>query len=689
MQELNLPLIPKTIQVFTILFFLVISIQVLGQDTLFLRGRFDEESLKLRWSCTSLEKLIDGFRSGYMLSVYQIDGDQKIFVSSHRILAGDHDVINQSINTQADSAAYAVLQELVDQGTFFDHEEVQRWKFLTLIFGLQDNFLLTKALGMGAELTNLDRSRKYRIEIDLIKSTEQSTLVREDLETVFPHTEFLPEPETLTATCTDNRVTLTGVMTASTQYYSSYRLERDTFIGNNFVLVNRVPLLVNYASGEPLLFFIDTIIESRPTRYRLQGKDIWGNWGPYSDTLVVDPCHLRLLPPHPFSAEETEERGSCILRWEVPDSIRDRLVGFEVYRSSEKFKGYQKLVDLPAHVFEYRDSNPLLVGYYYVEVIYENNHRRKSLSDIVALIDTRPPPVPENVQVNFDTVNLITTIRWDSVKALDLSGYRIFYSDQGKDGHKFLLDNLVRKTTTYQDTIDQSLLAKDRYYWITSRDFSGNESLFSNPGYVRIPDRFPPVPARITDLRLEWNRVEVYWVGSPSHDAVLYFLERRQQSATAWKSQQVTNENTVNQFIDSTLLKNDTVHYRIRVLDSSGLSGVSNVRAGWKLSSPWLPDLHLISVQRTDSTVVIFFDYPENIDVRHFRLRSGNSPDGMQTRQFIFPLAVLIRTGIQKDDFETEFNLYRCAIMLDPDHYFQLQAIARDGRISRYSEPVR
>ena len=656
-------------------------------DTVYMRGRFDESSLKLRWSCANLDVLRQGFLSGYRLELFEMTNNQEVLLETRLVRTNPIEAQEYLLN-QTDSAAFSVSQEIATQSNFFSDPEERRWKFLSLLFGLQDNFSLTKSLAMGTEFSGLDLVKRYQIKININESGGRSDLFFENLEISYPHKDSLPKPEPLEAICRNNRVILTGLMAASADYYSSFRIERDTFVGNNYVSVNDVPLIVNYAERFPQIYLIDTIIESRPTRYRVQGKDIWGNWGSYSDTIFVDPCHIQLLPPQPFQSYEVGDRGAVEMWWSIPDSLQSLIEGFEIFRSSNKFSGYQKISSLlVADQYAYRDDKPLAINHYFVEAIYQGGIRRRSLSDLTALIDTEPPPVPNNVSIDFDTSNFVATITWDQITIMDFSGYRILYSTT-KHGQKFLLYNLELEETIYRDSINKNILQEDRYYWITSRDVSGNESFFSDPVFISLPDRFPPTPARITNVRSDFDYVEIRWIGSPSRDVKTYHLQKKFIKDIDWQNVIILDTGQENTYMDTSLIAGDTALYQILVEDSSGLLSRSNIRSAIGLADTYLPDIEFFEVVNNDTAILIRFDYPESIGVKYFRLMGGTSPDQMKTVDYLIPSQGLNRVGIIKQGNPKPFVLFQYLMSppINGPYYLRLSSIGNDGRLSRFTE---
>lgn len=658
-------------------------------DTIFLRGRFDDHGLKLRWSCANLDVLKAGLINGYKVDIFQVVNGREILSKSLTAQMATETTISSAIFNQTDSAAYGVAQEVLAQSNFFSDEDERQWKLLSLLFGLQDNFELTKALAMGTEIEEIDQSLTYRCKIRINSANGFQNSISEILDIKYPAIDILPAPEKLNIICRMNRVTLSGTMLSSADYYSSYRIDRDTFVGNEFEPINDVPLIVNYAEGPPQIYMIDTIIESRPTRYRVQGKDIWGNWGPFSDTVFVDPCHINMLPPQPFQSFEIEDRGAIEMWWNVPDSLHAFLMGFEIYRAENKFDNYIKISDLiPPDQFNYRDDEPNAVNYYYVEAIYQGDIRRRSLSDVATLIDTEPPSAPTNVQVNFDTTTFVATITWDEITGNDFSGYRILYNSKGEGHQKFLLYNLELSQTIFRDSINSEILQEDRYYWITARDFSGNESVFSEAVNIDLPDRFPPTPARITDVKSDFSHTEVYWVRSPSRDVTDYVLQKKIKGDIEWQNIVIEDGGGENIYLDSLLTPGDTTLYRIVAEDANGLQSESNMRSALRLPEVFLPEIQLINIVAGDSTTAIIFDYPETTALKYFRLMGGPTMDEMRTIAYIVPSQAITRNGLTKQGIDDPFSLYQYAIgdRLPSPYFFKISAVGSDGRVSKFSE---
>lgn len=655
-------------------------------DTLFSMARFDRESLKIRWSSSNLDLLKTGLNRGWQVQLYRIGNPSP--VRSEVIRFRPVEEIIPLIITPGDSLVLELFEAIRSGATFFKDENQLDWYRFTFLFGLQDNFDLSKKLGFACEFTRLDTAVDYQVTVDI---SGGGSYHREVVPVVFKDQFNLPVPEKLQLTCRANRIHINGLMKESAQYYASFYLEKRGYLEDSFKRINPLPLVVNYAYGDPLISFLDSIEPFGFTEYRIRGKDMWGQYGPYSELVKIDPCHLVYLAPHPFIIREAELRGSLQLLWSIPDTLRHLLLGFNIYRSETKFGEYQLLNEqlLPPDVFEYFDHTPFKTGFYRVQAVYQGNIVRKSLAVPGILIDVSPPAIPENVQADLDTNTLVVTLTWNTVTDSDLKGYRVSRA-HAADAPRFLLNNLEISETVFRDTLRKSSLHRKLFYWITTRDFSQNESFYSDSVWIELPPIFPPVAPRITHVQPENQFIAVYYDRSPSADAMSHTLQRRMVSARepapVWQNIPVFPEGWNNQFIDSLVTGYDTVEYRVMVKGANGLTSVSNIRSGNLLEPALLPALEFVKAEAQDTTIAIYFDYPDQYRPAGFRLMAGTSPGSMKTVAVLDAADIVLQGGVRKHDKANVYTLYR--YQFKGDHqlkYFKVRAIAENGKVSPFS----
>jgi hypothetical protein len=655
-------------------------------DTLFSMARFDRESLKIRWSSSNLDLLKTGLNRGWQVQLYR-EGDP-LPVRSEVIRSRPVEEIIPLIMTSGDSLVLELFEAIRSGATFFQDENQLDWYRFTFLFGLQDNFDLSKKLGFACEFTGLDTAVNYLVTVDLYGGGFYHGEVSP---VVFQYQFNIPVPEKLQLTCKANQIHINGLMKESARHYASFYVEKRGFDEDSFKRINPLPLVVNYAYGDPLISFLDSIEPFGFTEYRIRGKDMWGRYGPYSERVKIDPCHLVYLPPHPFIIRETELRGSLQLHWYISDTLRHLLQGFNIYRSATKFGAYQLLNEqlLPPDVFEYFDHTPFKTGFYQVQAIYQGDIIRNSLVVPGILIDVTPPAIPENIQAELDTGTLIVTLKWNAVTDSDLKGYRVSRA-HAANAPKFLLNNLEISETLFRDTLRKSGLHRKMYYWITTRDFSQNESFYSDSVWIELPPIYPPVAPRITHVQPENRFIAVYYDRSPSADAISHLLQRRmvsgRESTPVWQDIPVFPEEWNNRYIDSLVTNYDTVEYRVLVKGANGLTSVSNIRSGNLPEPSLLPAFEFVSAEAQDTIIVIYFDYPDQYRPAGFRLMGGTSPGSMKTVAVLDAAEIVLQGGVRKHDKKDLYTLYRYQLKVDRQiKYFKVRAIAENGKVSPFS----
>jgi hypothetical protein len=558
---------------------------------------------------------------------------------------------------------------------------------LGFYFGLFDNFELSKALGLGYETTDLDKTKQYRVEIKLPDANPARYVPGRSV-VIYQDPIIRPKPAAPSVECNNNLITLSALLAQSAPSYSSFKIERATSFQDSFVAINERPLIVNYAYADPLISFKDSIGTLSPMQYRLVGKDFWGDFGPASDVVTIDPCHIIFPPPYPVLTEETEDRGAIQINWMIPDTLQGFLQGFNLFRAKSKFSAYEKLNSqlLPSNQFEYVDYSPFSVAYYQVEARYSSGVIRKSLTVHAALLDTKPPAAPTNLEVQLDTATMIVTLQWDAVSADDLKGYRVSFA-HGPGAPKFLLNNIETTRRSICDTLDLGQLHQQVYYWVTSRDFSQNESFYSDSVVVIIPNRIPPVAPRITHIISDENYLDIYYDRSASQDHIEHILQKKNRSGRNWSSAYILPHDWNNRYRDTLITSRDTFEYRILAVDQGGLESTSNVMSASLLEPLMLLPFEYVKAERKDNVITIYFDYRDDMLPGQFRLLAGKDQDQMQTLGLLNAQEIILQTGIKKEEEASTYTLYRYQIGNSDTapKYFKVRAISSSGKVSPYS----
>jgi len=103
------------------------------------------------------------------------------------------------------------------------------------------------------------------------------------------------------------------------------------------------------------------------------------------------------------------------------------------------------------------------------------------------VVDTRPPPVPQNLQAQVAAGNIGIELTWDAVSAPDLAGYNVYRDTSSSGAFATQVANGTGGTAYRDDTAQAGVTY---YYRVTAVDVRGHESNPSNIGSAAIP--LPP-----------------------------------------------------------------------------------------------------------------------------------------------------------------------------------------------------
>ena len=270
--------------------------------------------------------------------------------------------------------------------------------------------------------------------------------------------------------------------------------------------------------------------------YRVQGLTPFGHYGAVSDTVVSPAQPAPLVDPPEITLMTRVTDTLFRLAWALPEgSAADDVRAWRVYSSREPRSGLGVYADgLAAGTRELALVDPPDAYYFTVEAIDRNGVRVRSDPKLLRALDRRPPAPPRGLTGAVDSAGVVR-LAWAANPEDDVLGYRVFVSNRDTG---FFQQVTPRATTAtaYVDTVSMALLDREVYYRITAEDFAGNRSGYSAVATVVRPDRYPPTPPVIADVRGSVAAVEIEVARSPSRDVVAEVVQRRLSGAadTTW-----------------------------------------------------------------------------------------------------------------------------------------------------------
>lgn len=383
------------------------------------------------------------------------------------------------------------------------------------------------------------------------------------------------------------------------KYYSAYFIERSTD-GINFIRLNQEPYFFVGPDSEDTKDQ-DLGAQQNPEIADLRSA-VYTDSVPTYDTYyyyrIIGTTNLgQLSEPSPVVKEKAKRPridftffldtivydpvtdDVTIFFPDYADSIKNRLIGYMLYKSVFHDGPFAPVNNqlIPTASDSYIDIDPFLSGYY-IAVSWDNEgYEYRTYSYLHQLPDSIPPPVPAIKQAKY-IENERVRIDWDDVYAEDLKGYYLFFAN-GKNGEYNPVNSTAIKDTTLTKYFETGMEIDSIFFKVASIDSRGNISNSSIPYGIKRPGKFAAAKPMNHSVRpyTDGDRgVVVAFSFSPDKDIKYHKLERRTASNAKWmeilrvyphEEQNYLQGPDQESYIDSTYIRNESLEYRLLVVD--------------------------------------------------------------------------------------------------------------------------
>ncbi len=411
------------------------------------------------------------------------------------------------------------------QGIINKSQEIEQ-RFAFALMAADLDFTIATLAGWGYVDTTAKTNERYLYTVELNSANNPKNVQVENGSAIAEISTIkkLPKPFDFIGIFEDKKVTLAWDYKQLSDTYTTYFIEKA--VGNtDFTPLGNLPVM-QMSPDAPGMLYIDSLKQNDiECRYRIRGKTIFGNFGPYSEIISgVGKNGLKYSPKitnYKITKDET-----ISIQWEYPKEAEKDIIGFELLHSeTDRENSYKTITENIAPAQRKITTKSLAPSNYYkIAVVGKNHTKRSSFSVLIQPNDTIPPSAPKALEGKIDSLG-IAHLKWQPNTEKDLEGYHIFRADvKGKE--------LVRVTPQaitnnyFQDSVQITNLGDKVYYYVTATDIRKNQSVPSKILELSKPDVIKPQPPTFSDYKIEEGTITLKWIKSYSSDVVKHQLYR-------------------------------------------------------------------------------------------------------------------------------------------------------------------
>ncbi|NML72089.1 hypothetical protein HHL23_20180 [Chryseobacterium sp. RP-3-3] len=425
------------------------------------------------------------------------------------------------------------------EGVVNKSQEVEQ-RFAYALMAADLDFEVAKLAGWAYTDTNVKSNERYLYTVS-INTSEGTLLVQKgDALAAVSSNNELPKPLDFIGIFKDKTVTLSWEYLQLRDTYTAYYVEKSQD-GASFKSLGDLPVMnMNDNDGRQVqgMTFVDSLAQNTSTfSYRIRGKTIFGDYGPYSD--VVSGAGKKNLEATPrisdFIIDENEE---IKLEWEFPQEDEKNIASFELLHSETDLQNTYKVIKnkIPVSSRSIITKSLAPSNYYKVQAIGKAGDKRESFSVLAQPNDTTPPETPLQFEGKIDSLG-VAHLKWKANTEKDLEGYHIFRGIQKGDELVRLTPQAITKNH-FEDKIVLENLNSKVYYYVTATDRRKNQSTPSVILELEKPDKVKPQTPVFTEYKLEDDgKITINWMRSHSDDVEVHqlFRKAKDDADKSWK----------------------------------------------------------------------------------------------------------------------------------------------------------
>ncbi|WP_123906587.1 hypothetical protein [Chryseobacterium sp. MYb7] len=425
------------------------------------------------------------------------------------------------------------------EGVVNKSQEVEQ-RFAYALMAADLDFEVAKLAGWAYTDTNVKSNERYLYTVS-INTSEGALLVQKgDALAAVSSTHDLPKPLDFIGIFKDKTVTLSWEYLQLRDTYTAYYVEKSQD-GASFKSLGDLPVMnMNDNDGRQVqgMIFVDSLAQNNSKfSYRIRGKTIFGDYGPYSDVVSGDGKKSLEATPR-ISDFIIDENEDIKLEWEFPQEDEKNIASFELLHSETDLQNTYKVIKnkIPVSSRSIITKSLAPSNYYKIQAIGKAGDKRESFSVLAQPNDTTPPETPLQFEGKIDSLG-VAHLKWKANTEKDLEGYHIFRGIQKGDELVRLTPRAITKNH-FEDQVVLENLNSKVYYYVTATDRRKNQS---NPSIIlelEKPDKVKPQTPVFTEYKLEDDgKITINWMRSHSDDVEVHqlFRKAKDDADKSWK----------------------------------------------------------------------------------------------------------------------------------------------------------
>jgi len=462
------------------------------------------------------------------------------------------------------------------EGIVNKSQEVEQ-RFAYALMAADLDFEVAKLAGWAYTDTQVKSNERYLYTVSINTSAGSLLVQKGDALAAVSSTHDLPKPLDFIGIFKDKTVTLSWEYLQLRDTYTAYYVEKSQD-GGNFKSLGDLPVMnMNDNDGRQTqgMTFVDSLAQnSAKFSYRIRGKTIFGDYGPYSD--IVSGAGKKSLEATPrISDFIIDENENIKLEWEFPKEAEKDIASFELLHSETDLQNTYKVIKnkLPVTTRSIITKSLAPSNYYKIQAIGKAGDKRESFSVLAQPNDITPPETPVQFEGKIDSLGVVH-LKWKANTEKDLEGYHIFRGIQKGDELVRVTPQAITKNH-FEDKVVLENLNSKVYYYVTATDRRKNQSKPSIILELEKPDKVKPQTPVFTEYKLQDDgKITINWMRSQSEDVMIHqlFRQAKDDADKSWKVIYETKDIQPNYtFTDKEVEADKRYTYYLLAIDKSKL----------------------------------------------------------------------------------------------------------------------